>query len=189
MDRDREPRERLGSFEQMKVWQEAHQLVLKVLDLTPTLPPDQQDGIALAMERTAIEVPKTIAEGFKRRGSRNKAHYYNLAQSHLEALRYYFILCRDLKYSIDYEELTYRAEQVARMLDSLVRSMARQNDGGRGGRGRGGRGRGGRGRGPGRGDRFPADPDSPHDGGDDFDGPSDSDLDDVDDVDDVGTGD
>jgi four helix bundle protein len=184
-------RERLGSFEQMKVWQESHQLVLKVLEVTPTLPPDQQDGIALSMEKAAIEVPKTIAEGFKRRGSRNKAHYYNVAQSHLEGLRYFFILCRDLKYGIDYEDLSYRAEQVARMLDALVRSMARQSDGGRGrGRGGRGRGRGGRGRG---GDRGPGGG-GEHDGGGDYDGPSDSDLDDdldgPDDMDenDIGTG-
>lgn len=176
-------RERLGSFEQMKVWQEAHQLVLRVLEVTPTLPPDQQDGIALSMEKAAIEVPKTIAEGFKRRGSRNKAHYYNVAQSHLEGLRYFFILCRDLKYGVDYDDLSYRAEQVARMLESLVRSMSRQD--GRGGSGGGGsRGRGGRGRGRGgrdrRDDRGPNNHrdsnDEPVD--DAFDGPPDADLDD-----------
>lgn len=193
-------RERLGSFEQMKVWQEAHHLVLKVLEITPTLPPDQQDGIALSMEKAAIEVPKTIAEGFKRRGSRNKAHYYNVAQSHLEGLRYFFILCRDLKYGVDYDDLSYRAEQVARMLDSLVRSMSRQ-DGrgdGRGGRGRGGpgRGRGGPGRGRGRDDGRPgnfSDDNGGGDGDDNYDGPpngdhADDDIDDDIDENEVGTG-
>lgn len=173
MEREREQRERITNFEQMKVWQEAHFLVLKTFELTPALPPEQQEGIALAMERAAIEVPKTIAEGFKRRGSRNKAHYYNLAQSHLEALRYYFILCRDLKYTIEYEDLAQRADTVSRMLDSLVRSMARQNAEGprRGGR-RGGRGRDFRG--------------GNDDGGDNFDNNShDDDLDDGD----IGTGD
>jgi len=175
MERERErERERITNFEQMKVWQEAHFLVLKTFELTPALPPEQQEGIALAMERAAIEVPKTIAEGFKRRGSRNKAHYYNLAQSHLEALRYYFILCRDLKYTIEYEDLAQRTDTVSRMLDSLVRSMARQNAEGprRGGR-RGGRREGYRGPNDGGGD------------GDNFDNNSDDDLDDGD----IGTGD
>jgi four helix bundle protein len=122
----------------MKVWQEAHALVLKVFESTPKLPGEQQEGIALQMERAAVEVPKNIAEGFKRRGSRNKAHYYDLARTSLEGLRYYFILCRDLKYDIDFEDLSYRGDQVSRMLDGLVRSMSR-NDGPRG-RGRGGRG-------------------------------------------------
>jgi four helix bundle protein len=135
-----EQRERVSTFEDLKVWQEAHALTMKVFEQTPKLPQEQQEGLAMTIERAAVEVPRYIAEGFRRRGSRNKAHYYNLSQSALEALRYYFILCRDLKYGIDFEDLAYRGDQVARMLDGLVRSMSRQGrDGGRGG-GRGFRG-------------------------------------------------
>lgn len=136
-------RERIRSFEQMKVWQEAHQLVLKVFELTPTLPPEQQEGLAIAMERAAVDIPRTIAEGFRRRGSRNKAHYYNVAQSQLEALRYYVILCRDLKYRFDVDDFMHRVDTVGRMLESLVRSIARHNhEPVRRGRSRGGRHRG-----------------------------------------------
>ncbi len=139
--RDREPRDRISSFEQMKVWQEAHALVLRIFEITPRIPAEQQEGLAALMEKAAIEVPKSIAEGFKRRGSRNKAHYYNLSQSALESLRYLLILCRDLKYDIDYEDLAYRGDQVSRMLDGLIRSMTRTGGGG----GRGGSGGGRRG--------------------------------------------
>jgi four helix bundle protein len=144
---DRGDRERIGSFEQMKVWQEAHALVLRVFEVTPRIPPEQQEGLAAMMEKAAIDVPKSIAEGFKRRGSRNKAHYYNLSQASLESLRYMLILCRDLKYEIDYDDLAYRGDQVSRMLDGLVRSMTR--GGSPNGASRGGR-RGGRGGGSGR---------------------------------------
>jgi four helix bundle protein len=146
--RDRDSRDRISSFEQMKVWQEAHALVLRVFESTPRIPSEQQEGLAAMMEKAAIEVPKSIAEGFKRRGSRNKAHYYNLSQSALESLRYLLILCRDLKYDIDYDDLAYRGDQVSRMLDGLIRSMTRSGGGsgaGGGGRGRrGGRGDAGR---------------------------------------------
>jgi four helix bundle protein len=120
---DRRPR--VDSFEKMKVWQEAHQLTLKVFAVTPKLPAEQQAGLALQMEQAAVSVPKSIAEGFKRRGPRNKAHFYNVAQTNLEALRYYFILCRDLGYDVSYDDLSYRGDQIARMLDGLIRSMMR----------------------------------------------------------------
>lgn len=123
--RGRERRERIDSFEKMKVWQEAHSLTIKVFAATPKLPESQQVGLALQMEQAAVQVPKSIAEGFKRRGPRNKAHFYNLAQTSLEGLRYYFILCRDLKYDIAYEDLAMHADQVGRMLDGLIRSMMR----------------------------------------------------------------
>lgn len=118
-------RERIDSFEKMKVWQEAHQLTLKVFGVTPNLPAEQQAGLALQMEQAAVAVPKSIAEGFKRRGPRNKAHFYNIAQTSLEALRYYLILCRDLGYDVSYDDLSYRGDQIARMLDGLIRSMMR----------------------------------------------------------------
>jgi len=144
--RDREPRDRdsrdrdqgrdrISSFEQMKVWQEAHALVLRIFEVTPRLPSEQQEGLAMMMEKAAIEIPKSIAEGFKRRGSRNKAHFYNLSQSALESLRYLLILCRDLKYEIEYDDLAYRGDQISRMLDGLVRSMSRGGGGGGGRRG------------------------------------------------------
>jgi four helix bundle protein len=170
-DRDPRDRERISSFEQMKVWQEAHALVLRIFELTPAIPAEQQEGLAALMEKAAIEVPKSIAEGFKRRGSRNKAHYYNLAQSALESLRYLLILCRDLKYNIDYEDLAYRGDQVSRMLDGLVRSMTRGGGGGRGGGGRRG-GRGGNGSRRGGRDSIgdePASLDHEEGGGDDWD--------------------
>lgn len=121
----RERRPRLDSFEKMKVWQEAHRLTLKVFEMTPGLPAEQQEGLALQMEQAAVNVPKSIAEGFKRRGPRNKAHFYNVAQSSLEGLRYYFILCRDLKYEINYPDLEQDVDQISRMLDGLIRSMSR----------------------------------------------------------------
>jgi len=168
-DRDRggEGRDRISTFEQMKVWQEAHALVLRVFDVTPRIPAEQQEGVAALMEKAAIEVPKCIAEGFKRRGSRNKAHYYNLSQSALESLRYLLILCRDLKYDVEYDDLAYRGDQVSRMLDGLVRSMSR--GGGRGGSG-GGR-RGGRGGGRHRNDDIGDEPEShgDHDDNDSWD--------------------
>jgi four helix bundle protein len=122
---ERPRRDRIDSFEKMKVWQESHQLCLKVFAVTPKLPNEQQAGLAMQMEQAASRVPTSIAEGFKRRGPRNKAHFYNMAQSALEALRYYFILCRDLGYDIGYDDLSYRGDQVSRMLDGLVRSMLR----------------------------------------------------------------
>src|SRR5438046_9450483 len=106
-----EQRDRVTTFEDMKVWQEAHALVMRLFEQTPKIPQEQQEGLAMAMERAAVDVPRLIAEGFRRRGSRNKAHYYNMSQSALEGLRYYFILCRDLKYALDFDALTYRGDQ------------------------------------------------------------------------------
>jgi four helix bundle protein len=56
---------------------------------------------------------------------RKSYRFYNIAQASLEELRYYFILCRDLSYAIEYETLAGRAERIARMLTALIKSLTK----------------------------------------------------------------
>src|SRR5208283_1098741 len=97
--------------------------VLDVYKTTEGLPKDQRFGLISQMQRSAVSVPANIAEGFKRRGRADKIHFYNIAQGSLEELRYYFILCRDLGYKVDYESLADQAGRVGRMLTGLINSI------------------------------------------------------------------
>ena len=110
-------------FEQLEVWQAAHRLVLEVYRITSTMPSDQKFGLTSQMQRAAVSVPANIAEGFKRRGRADKVHFYNIAQSSLEELRYYFILCRDLGYKLQYDLVAEEADRIARMLTGLIKSI------------------------------------------------------------------
>lgn len=110
-------------FEQLEVWQAAHRLVLEVYRITCTMPSDQKFGRTSQMQRAAVSVPANIAEGFKRRGRADKVHFYNIAQSSPEELRYYFILCRDLGYKLQYDLVAQGADRIARMLTGLIKSL------------------------------------------------------------------
>jgi four helix bundle protein len=110
-------------FEQLEVWQVAHQLVLDVYRTTARYPNEEKFGLVSQMRRAAVSVPANIAEGFKRRGLGDKAHFYNIAQSSLEEVRYYFILSRDLGYDLDYTALSARADSIAKMLTNLVKAI------------------------------------------------------------------
>ncbi len=108
-------------FEQLEVWQKAHALVLQVYKLTETLPAGEKCGLVSQMRRAAVAVPANIAEGFKRRGRMDKARFYNIADASLEELRYYFILCRDLGFTMDFDRLNGLAKEVGKMLTGLTR--------------------------------------------------------------------
>lgn len=107
----------------LNVWQEAHRLVLDVYKLTATFPAEEKFGLVSQMRRAAVSVPANIAEGFKRRGINDKAHFYNIAHASLEELRYYFILSRDLGFKTDEESLKSKAESIGRMLTALTKSI------------------------------------------------------------------
>jgi len=48
------------------------------------------------MRRAAVLVPANIAEGFRKRGIKNKINFYNIAQASSDELHYYIILSKDL---------------------------------------------------------------------------------------------
>ena len=117
----------IESFEQLEVWQWAHRLVLGVYRATQGFPPEEKFGLISQMRRAAVSIPANIAEGFKRRGQLDKKRYYNIAQASLEELRYYFILCRDLSYKVEYDSIAEQASHIARMLNGLMKSLERRN--------------------------------------------------------------
>lgn len=97
--------------------------MLGVYSITARLPSEEKFGLVSQMRQAAVSVPANIAEGFKRRSLPDKVHFYNIAQSSLEELHYYFILCRDLGYKFDHHRLVDDADQVARMLHGLIGSL------------------------------------------------------------------
>jgi len=55
-------------FEQLEVWQVAHNVVLDVYKGSAQLPSEEKFGLISQMRRAAVSVPGNIAEGFKRKG-------------------------------------------------------------------------------------------------------------------------
>jgi len=110
----------LQRFEHLEVWKKSHGLVLEVYRLTANFPNEEKFGLTSQMRRSAVSIPANIAEGFKRAGLKDKAHFYNIAQASLEELRYYFILSRDLNYQIEFEKLSAQADEVGKMLYALI---------------------------------------------------------------------
>ena len=109
----------INSFEQLEVWKLAHTLTLNVYKKTRELPDEERYGLISQMRRSAVSVSANIAEGFKRRGNKDKIRFYNIAQGSLEELRYYFILCGDLGYlQIDNQDLS-KLQSIGKMLNRL----------------------------------------------------------------------
>ena len=118
--------ERLTSFRQLKAWQEAHELVLKVYQVTKGFPADERFGLVVQMRRAAVSVPANIAEGFKRRGIQDKVRFYNIAEGSLEEVKYFLILSQDLEYISSDGDLMSQAETVGRLLSGLITSTERR---------------------------------------------------------------
>ena len=105
------------SFQELIVWQKAHQLSLSIYKFTDNFPKSEIYGLTLQLRRAAVSIPANIAEGFKKKTKPDKARFMNIAQGSLEECRYYLILAKDLGYG-DTEALVSQIEEVSKILES-----------------------------------------------------------------------
>jgi len=110
------------TFQDLVVWQKAHQFVLGVYALTAGFPRQETYGLSLQMRRAAVSIPANIAEGFRRRSKAEKARFMNIAEGSVEECRYFLILVKDLGYG-DTERLASLLEEVSRLLNAYTAAI------------------------------------------------------------------
>ena len=110
------------SFQELIVWQKAHQFVLSVYKYTANFPQIETYGLTSQFRRAAISIPANIAEGFKKKGKKDKVRFFNIAQGSLEECRYYLILSKDLGYG-DNNEMSNLLIEVSKLLSSYIKSV------------------------------------------------------------------
>ncbi len=115
------------TFQDLKVWQKAHGLVLGVYRASKDFPAEEKYGLAAQLRRSAVSVPANIAEGFKRKSKKAFSHFLNIADASLEETKYHLILSADLGYlpCAAFERLREQCDEAGRMLCGLDRSLIR----------------------------------------------------------------
>jgi four helix bundle protein len=72
------------TFQDLLVWQKAHQFVMGVYRYSAGFLKSEAYGLASQVRRAAVSVPANIAEGFRKSGRQDKARFMNIAQGSLE---------------------------------------------------------------------------------------------------------
>lgn len=111
-------------FTDLITWQKAHNLVLLIYNITAGFPAYEKLALSNQMQRAAVSVTSNIAEGFARRGKKEKIQFYYMSLGSLSELRNQLIICKDLKYiSINVlEELEARSIEVRKLLNGLIKT-------------------------------------------------------------------
>jgi four helix bundle protein len=117
-----EPRLPAKRFEDLIVWQKAHNLVMEVYRLTQGFPVEERYGLTSQLRRSVVSIPANIAEGFKKKGNNDKKRFLNIAQGSLEETRYYLILTEDLGYG-KVPRARELLIEVSKILDAYMNSI------------------------------------------------------------------
>lgn len=114
-------------FQDLIVWQKAHEFVLSVYRMTSAFPKSEIYGLTSQLRRAAVSIPANIAEGFTKMGKADKVRFLNIAQASLEESRYYLLLAHDLQYN-DCSRIIEQIGEVSKLLSAYCRTIQKSNE-------------------------------------------------------------
>jgi four helix bundle protein len=115
----------MNSFRELKVWQEAHNLTLKIYELTRDFPQEEKFRLINQLCSSSASIPANIAEGTGRKTLKEYVQFLYNARGSLEETKYHLILAKDLGYIPieEYEILQSRYNETGKMLNGLITSL------------------------------------------------------------------
>ena|SRR5215469_2674202 len=123
----------MQDYQNLKVWEKAHEMVLAVYDCTEKFPKSELYGLVSQMRRAAMSISMNIVEGSGRSSNKEFAHFLSISFGSASELEYQLLVARDLKFlpHEKYLKLRTRCVELKRMLSGLmekVRSSRAQAD-------------------------------------------------------------
>ena len=120
----------IAGFEDLEVWQQAHQLTIDVYKLARQFPPDERFRYTDQICRASTSIPTNVAEGTGRYGKRDFKHFLYIARGSLEETKYLLLLGKDLGFVTqeDYNGLRGRCNNVGKLLNGLINSLKRDKE-------------------------------------------------------------
>lgn len=115
----------LKSYTELKVWQKAHGLALKIYKETKDFPSEEKFALVSQIRRAVVSIPANIAEGYGRKHTKEYIQMLYIARGSLEEAKYYLMLSKDLGYLKEnvYTVLFESTEEIGRMLHGLINSL------------------------------------------------------------------
>lgn len=115
----------LKNYKELKVWQKAYQLCIKIYKITKGFPKEERYGLPSQMRRAAVSVPSNRAEGYGRKTTQEYMQALYRAYGSNCELETQILLSGDLGYikSDDLKNLQRDMGDIERMLKALITSL------------------------------------------------------------------
>lgn len=112
----------IKSFEDLIVWQKAHQLMVKVYNASKLLPPEEKYGRRSQVTRSISSVSANIAEGYGRYHFQENIQFCRQARGSLSETKNHILAAKDLGQLPDQlcQELLEGCNEVSRLLNAYI---------------------------------------------------------------------
>ncbi|MGZ6005376.1 MAG: four helix bundle protein [Candidatus Saccharimonadales bacterium] len=86
------------SFKDLLVWQQAYKLTIVVYRVTAKFPKAELFGLTNQLRRASVSVSSNIAEGFGRKGAKEKDQFYAMAHGSLTEVENQLLVAKGVNY-------------------------------------------------------------------------------------------
>jgi four helix bundle protein len=112
-------------FKSLKAWGKAHELTLKIYNVTKSFPREEVFGLTSQLRRACASIPANIAEGCGRNGDTEVARFLVIASGSASEVEYHLLLAHDLNYldHDEYRQLDGEVNELKRMLTVFISKL------------------------------------------------------------------
>jgi len=117
--------EKITSYQDLVVWQQAMELAVAVYELSQTWPREELYGLTSQARRAATSIPANIAEGYGRESRGSYQQFLRVAQGSLKELETHLLISARLGHTSEEnaESLLASCESVGKLLRLLIRKL------------------------------------------------------------------
>jgi four helix bundle protein len=118
-------RQKIESFEDLRVWQNGMSLVKQIYVITNEGKLSKDFGLRDQLRRASVSVPTNIAEGFERSSRKEYLNFLNFAKGSVGEVRSLLRVAVEVGYieQSTYSQLYDRAIELSRMLSKQIQSI------------------------------------------------------------------
>jgi len=116
------------SFKELRVWQEAKDLAIKIYELTGKGMLSKDYGLKDQMQRAAVSISCNIAEGYERYSHKDFLRFLMIAKGSLSELRTLIEIAYEIGYlnESEIEKLNEQSNKLGAMITKLIQTRRAQ---------------------------------------------------------------
>jgi len=113
---------KIESFEQLTVWQQSIEFCVLIYQNTDNFPKSGLFGLTNQLRRASSSISANIAEGFGRRSTNDKLHFYTIAYGSLLEVKSFLYLAQKLEYLNDISSILQSTSNLQKLLNAFMTS-------------------------------------------------------------------
>jgi four helix bundle protein len=113
----------MGNFKELRVWQLAKDLTVRIYRLTQTQSFSKDYGLKDQIQRSAVSIPSNIAEGDNLDTDKQSTRHFYIARGSTAELRTQLIISAEIGYitSEEFELFDSDCDKISAMLTTLIK--------------------------------------------------------------------